>query len=87
MKYTNDEVTNRVIRKIIDRQKAGFEEYGSTLADNKSDIIRWLKDIQEELIDASQYIEKIIFDLEKYQQLWQSNEHKDTHSKDGQSNG
>lgn len=87
MKYTNDEVTNRVIRKIIDRQKAGFEEYGSTLANNKSDIIRWLKDIQEELIDASQYIEKIIFDLEKYQQLWQSNEHKDTHLKDGQSNG
>lgn len=87
MKYTNDEVTNRVIRKIIDRQKVGFEEYGSTLANNTDVSLRWLKDLQEELIDASQYIEKIIFDLEKYQQSWQSNEHKDTHSKDGQSNG
>lgn len=87
MEYTNDEVTNRVIKKIVDRQQTGFKEYGSTLANNKDIGLRWLKDLQEELIDASQYIEKIIFDLEIYQKSWQSKEHKDTHSKDGQSNG
>lgn len=81
---TNDEVTNRVLELIMKRQKAGYEEYGTTLADNKGDILYWLRHLQEEMLDAAQYIEKLIFDLEQSKEQWQNKEHKDTPLKDGQ---
>ena len=83
-KHTNDDITNKVIDLIIERQKAGYEEYGSTLADNKGNIKYWLKHLQEELLDAAQYIEKIIFVIDKVNNKWQINDNKDTPSKDGQ---
>jgi hypothetical protein len=72
---TKDPITNSIIEKIVKRAAAGFEEYGTTLADNKGDLDYWLTHLQEELLDAAQYIEKI---------KWLIKEGKDIHLKGGQ---
>ena len=72
---TKDKVTNSIINKIAKRSNAGFKEYGTTLADNNGDVLYWLNHLQEELLDAAQYIEKL---------QWLIKEGKDIHLKGGQ---
>lgn len=59
------EVTNQVIKKIAERAATGLAKYGQTL-DRKDLTYRdWLIHLQEELMDATQYIEKILEELEE----------------------
>ena len=57
---TNDKTVRNVISKINERSKIGIIKYGTTLEQNKSDVLCWLKHLQEELFDASLYVQKII---------------------------
>ena len=67
--YTNDGVTNRVIEKIISRQQVGFKKYGVTLQRPDLTLPEWLNHLQEELMDATQYIEKLKDEHEDYHVL------------------
>ena len=56
-----DPVVQRVCDKFIDRSNVGFEKYGTTLEDERrlkmKGLQKYLKDIQEELMDAILYIQ------------------------------
>ena len=54
-----DPIVAQLIDKIILRSRAGMEEYGTTLDENGLPPAEWLTHLQEELLDASLYIEKI----------------------------
>ena len=53
-----DKIIERVINKIKSRSDVGYRKYGVTLKDDDQSLDTWLKHIQEELMDAVNYIEK-----------------------------
>ena len=55
---TRDVIIDRVIEKIKNRSDVGFKKYGVTLKDDNQSLDIWLTHIQEELMDAVNYIEK-----------------------------
>ena len=55
----NDLVLVSLIEKYVDRSNAGIVKYGTTLAGNLLTFDEWLQHLQEELMDATLYIEKI----------------------------
>ena len=56
---TRDVIIDRVIKKIKLRSDVGFKKYGITLKDADQPLDVWLTHIQEELMDAVNYIEKV----------------------------
>tara|TARA_B100001248_G_scaffold250286_1_gene224222 strand:+ start:1116 stop:1385 length:270 start_codon:yes stop_codon:yes gene_type:complete len=53
-----DKIIKQVIKKIKSRSDVGFKKYGVTLNDDDQPLDTWLNHIQEELMDAVNYIEK-----------------------------
>jgi len=53
-----DPVIERVVDKFIYRSNVGFNKYGVTLNDDNQPLDAWLNHLQEELMDAVNYIEK-----------------------------
>jgi hypothetical protein len=57
-----DKIIERVINKIKKRSDVGYKKYGVTLHDDEQTLDKWLTlwltHIQEELMDAVNYIEK-----------------------------
>lgn len=58
MSKTRDIIIQQVIDKIKSRSDVGFKKYGVTLKDDNQPLDVWLTHIQEELMDAVNYIEK-----------------------------
>lgn len=54
-----DPIILNVVNKFVNRSDVGFKKYGVTLADDDGDINVWLTHLQEELMDAVNYIEKL----------------------------
>ena len=54
-----DPVVERVVDKFIDRSDIGFKKYKVTLEDDHSDIFAWINHLQEELMDATLYLQKL----------------------------
>ena len=56
-----DPVVKRVVQKFKDRSDAGYEKYGTTLHEERTTkikgLMKYLIDIQEELMDAVLYIQ------------------------------
>ena len=56
-----DPIVKRVVDKFVDRSNLGFEKYGRSLDGERrgghKDLVGYLKDIQEELMDAVLYIQ------------------------------
>jgi len=56
-----DPVVEKVVDKFIERSDVGFGKYGRTLHDERTqglkDLVGYLNDIQEELMDAVLYIQ------------------------------
>jgi hypothetical protein len=55
----NDSVVEQVIEKFQERSEKGIKKYGTTLADNDLSFDEWLTHLQEELMDAVVYLQKI----------------------------
>ncbi len=54
-----DKIIQSVISKITSRSDVGFKKYGVTMYDdNNTTLDGWLNHLQEELMDAVNYIEK-----------------------------
>ena len=53
-----DKIIERVINKIKSRSDVGYRKYGVTLKDDEQTLDTCLNHIQEELMDAVNYIEK-----------------------------
>ena len=57
-----DQIVENVVDKYLERSQVGITKYGTTLETNNKD--NYLKHLQEELMDATLYIEKLM-SLEK----------------------
>lgn len=54
------EIENKVIEKIAERAETGFSKYGTTMDRGDLSVKEWLIHLQEELMDAAVYVEKLI---------------------------
>ncbi len=63
-----DPIVERVCDKFVKRSDVGYEKYGKTLHDERTgkhkDLLGYLNDIQEELMDAILYIQTAREELE-----------------------
>lgn len=57
--HSKDKLVHDVIRKFDERSAAGYAKYGSTLRDDNDTLYRWVNDVQEELMDAILYLQKV----------------------------
>jgi hypothetical protein len=53
-------IEESVINKIRERADIGKNKYGVTMERNDLNILQWLTHLQEELMDAAVYLEKVI---------------------------
>lgn len=58
-KEVKDEIVENVIDKFSERSRIGIAKYKTTLQENNLSVYEWLNHLQEELMDATLYIEKL----------------------------
>ena len=57
---TKDPVVRKVIKMLDERSSVGLEKYKVSLEDDDTrNTVEWLTMLQEELLDAANYIEKL----------------------------
>lgn len=61
---TRDSILDTVVLKYCIRSKTGHEKYGKTMDRNDLEILEWIDHLQEELMDATLYLEKLKKELE-----------------------
>ena len=66
-----DAIVMNVLAKYAMRSKVGQEKYGTTLQTNNKD--NYLKHLQEELMDATLYLEKLMFQNQEITKLVRDN--------------
>lgn len=65
MSTTKDKIVEDVKQKFDLRSELGTTKYGTTLEDNESTLVEWLTHLQEELMDATLYVEKLKSELQQ----------------------
>lgn len=58
-----DKYVESVVDNFKNRSKVGIEKYGTTLERKDVDLLGWLNHLQEELMDATLYIERLKSEL------------------------
>jgi hypothetical protein len=56
-RLTNDPIVQKVVEQINTRSLVGIEKYGTTLDREDLSIYDWLTHLQQELMDAVNYLE------------------------------
>ena len=59
-----DPIVETVVQKYRQRSDIGIQKYGKTLTRKDLDLGDWLTHLQEELMDATLYIERLKRDVE-----------------------
>ena len=54
-----DAITEAVVVQLRTRAEKGKEKYGTTMERNDLTLLEWLQHLQEELMDAAVYVEKL----------------------------
>jgi len=54
-----DKIVEDVVNRFNERSKVGIEKYNTTLYDSPDGFYKFLNHLQEELMDATLYIEKL----------------------------
>lgn len=54
-----DKIVQKVVNKYRERSEVGIRKYGVTMDREDLSLIGWLNNLQEELMDATIYIEKL----------------------------
>ena len=57
--FDKDLIVQKVIRKFAERSEVGIKKYETTLQENSDGLLKFLTHLQEELMDATLYVEKI----------------------------
>jgi hypothetical protein len=60
-----DSVVSGVISKYILRAELGMKKYGTNLDRNDLKVLDWIKHVQEEMMDAVLYLEKLTQEIKK----------------------
>lgn len=58
-------IEDQVCKKIQERAEVGFKKYKQTMERTDFSFLKWLQYLQEELMDAVVYLERIMEDEEK----------------------
>ena len=62
-----DKKVENVVRQLRDREEEGLRKYGVNTERTDLTSLEWLQHLQEELMDASVYIEKLKNDMKEMQ--------------------
>jgi len=54
-----DPIVEAVRQKLLDRSQAGIQKYGTTMERTDIDLQGWLNHLQDELMDACIYLERL----------------------------
>ena len=54
-----DEIVERILKRFNERSQVGIKKYNTTLERNDLNVLEWLTHLQEELMDATLYIERL----------------------------
>jgi hypothetical protein len=65
--HLTDPIVIKVLAKYYERSQLGIEKYGRTLDRDDLSLTDWLNHLQEELMDATLYIEKLKADVKQAQ--------------------
>ena len=60
-----DEIVEQVRDKFSERSETGIAKYGTTLERGDLSLLDWLSHLQEELMDATLYIQKLKNELDQ----------------------
>lgn len=60
----NDPIVESVRQKLHFRSQVGMNKYGTDMARKDLNTLQWLKHLQEELMDAAVYLERVMWDYE-----------------------
>jgi len=52
-------IEDRVVEAILKRAEIGERKYGTTMERGDLNLVDWLQHLQEELLDAAVYVEKL----------------------------
>ena len=63
-----DKNVEKVVTQLRDREEEGMRKYGVNTERTDLSTLEWLQHLQEELMDASVYIEKLKNELKETQQ-------------------
>jgi len=63
-----DTILIKVLAKYYERSQLGIQKYGRTLDRDDLNLIEWLNHLQEELMDATLYIEKLKSEVKTFKQ-------------------
>uniref|UniRef100_A0A6C0LS83 Uncharacterized protein n=1 Tax=viral metagenome TaxID=1070528 RepID=A0A6C0LS83_9ZZZZ len=58
-RYSGDSIVNTVVQRFIQRSEFGQKKYGVTLDRKDLKTADWIQHMQEELMDAILYLEKL----------------------------
>ena len=58
-----DKIVEKVIEKFNQRSQRGISKYGCTLERNDLDVEEWMEHLQDELMDAILYLERMKRDI------------------------
>ena len=58
-----DKIVQNVVNGFLERSEVGTKKYGTNLNREDLTLLEWLKNLQEELQDATLYIEKIMTEV------------------------
>ena len=64
-----DKIVHQVIIKYLQRSYEGQKKYGTTLDRNDLLMRDWMQHLQEELMDASLYLEKLMTVIDTLEKL------------------
>jgi hypothetical protein len=59
MEYSKDSIVNSIVQKFISRSDLGIQKYGTTLDRDDLKTVEWIQHVQEELMDAILYLERL----------------------------
>ena len=58
-------ITEAVVAQLRTRAEKGKEKYGTTMERDDLTLMQWLQHLQEELMDAAVYVEKLKGEIDK----------------------
>lgn len=63
-------VARAVAQRVKDRADVGMKTYGMIIDENDKSLVQWVREAQDELLDAVVYLEKVAQTLEKLNVKW-----------------
>lgn len=63
-----DKIVLRVLSRFSERSQVGIKKYNTTLERNDLSALEWLTHLQDELMDATLYVERLKDEVKQFKQ-------------------